>query len=97
MLIVYTAVDRVYESPFPLYYETHAAEDVQIFASGPMSHIFTGVHEQAFIPHGMAYAACIGQDKSHCDNQNSSTSRHAFSFSVVLSNLVIALLMHLLP
>ena len=37
-----------------------------IFASGPMSHIFTGVHEQTFIAHGMAYAACIGRNKQHC-------------------------------
>ena len=38
---------------------THAGEDVLIFAKGPWAHLFTGVNEQNFIPHGMAYAGCI--------------------------------------
>lgn len=58
--------DRTYLSAFKLPSETHGGEDVPIFASGPMSHIFTGVHEQTFIAHGMAYAACIGTNKEHC-------------------------------
>ena len=58
--------DRVYQSVFPLKSATHGGDDVPIFVSGPMSHLFNGVHEQTFIAHGMAYAACIGWDKSHC-------------------------------
>ena len=61
--------DRVYQSAFPLESETHGGEDVQIFASGPMSHLFTGVHEQTFIAHGMGYAACIGANKAHCNSK----------------------------
>lgn len=41
-------------------YETHGGEDVAIFARGPMSHLFEGTVEQSYIPHAMAYAACIG-------------------------------------
>ena len=33
----------------PLMSETHAGEDVQIFAKGPMAHLFHGVHEQVCI------------------------------------------------
>lgn len=40
--------------------ETHGGEDVAIFAKGPMSHLFDGTLEQSYIPHAMAYAACIG-------------------------------------
>ncbi len=40
--------------------ETHGAEDVAIYANGPMSHLFEGTVEQSFIPHAMAYSACIG-------------------------------------
>ncbi|MBN3295587.1 PPBI phosphatase, partial [Amia calva] len=39
--------------------ETHGSEDVAIFAKGPMAHLFHGVQEQSYIPHVMAYAACI--------------------------------------
>ena len=66
--------DRVYPSTYPLDSESHGGEDVPIFASGPMSHIFTGVHEQTFIAHGMAYAACIGENKEHCGQPTSQTT-----------------------
>ncbi|XP_028259502.1 intestinal-type alkaline phosphatase-like isoform X2 [Parambassis ranga] len=47
------------QAPVPLDSETHGIEDVAIFAKGPMSHLFHGVQEQSYIPHVMAYAACI--------------------------------------
>ncbi|XP_053368943.1 intestinal-type alkaline phosphatase [Clarias gariepinus] len=51
--------DYVQQSAVPLSSETHGAEDVAIFAKGPMSHLFHAVHEQSYIAHAMAYAACI--------------------------------------
>lgn len=50
----------------PLKDETHGGEDVPIYASGPMAHLFRGVVEQNYIAHVMAYAACIGRNKDHC-------------------------------
>lgn len=44
----------------PLTSETHSAEDVGVFASGPQSHLFTGVYEQSYIAHAMIYATCLG-------------------------------------
>ena len=57
----------------PLHYETHAGEDVAIYAKGPMSHLFHGVHEQNYIAHVMAYASCIGPNTQHCQT----TQEHA--------------------
>jgi alkaline phosphatase len=37
--------------------ETHAGDDVAIFAQGPWAHLFHGVVEQNFIYHVMAYAS----------------------------------------
>lgn len=45
----------------------HSGDDVGIFASGPQSHLFTGVMQQSTIPHLMAYAACIGNGPKLCD------------------------------
>ncbi|XP_060658113.1 LOW QUALITY PROTEIN: membrane-bound alkaline phosphatase-like [Drosophila nasuta] len=45
----------------------HSGDDVGIFASGPQSHLFTGVMQQSTIPHLMAYAACIGSGPQVCD------------------------------
>lgn len=41
------------ESLVPLSSETHAGEDVAIFASGPKAHLFRGVQEQNYIFHVM--------------------------------------------
>ncbi|XP_071805913.1 intestinal-type alkaline phosphatase 1-like [Asterias amurensis] len=35
----------------PIDSETHGGEDVTIYANGPMSHLFHGVHEQHYIAH----------------------------------------------
>ncbi|CAL8134236.1 unnamed protein product [Orchesella dallaii] len=46
--------------------ETHGGEDVMIFAKGPHSHLFTGVHQQSYIAHAMAYASCVGSGLTYC-------------------------------
>ncbi|KAH8415816.1 hypothetical protein KR222_001447, partial [Zaprionus bogoriensis] len=46
----------------------HAGDDVGVFATGPQSHLFTGVMQQSTIPHLMAYASCIGDGPQLCDN-----------------------------
>lgn len=49
---------------------THGGEDVGVYAVGPMAHLFTGVYDQHYIAHAMAYAACIGRNKDHCSSSN---------------------------
>ena len=48
--------------------ETHGGDDVAIFARGPMSHLFHTSHDQPYIAHVMAYAACMGPytDEPRC-------------------------------
>uniref|UniRef100_A0A6Q2Z8M0 Alkaline phosphatase n=1 Tax=Esox lucius TaxID=8010 RepID=A0A6Q2Z8M0_ESOLU len=58
------------QAAVPLSMETHGGEDVAIFSKGPMAHLLHGVHEQNYIPHVMAYAACIGQNRDHCMSSN---------------------------
>ncbi len=47
----------------PTGYATHGAEDVGIYASGPMAHLFHGTHEEPYVAHVMKYAACLGENK----------------------------------
>nr|ACO14661.1 Alkaline phosphatase, tissue-nonspecific isozyme precursor [Caligus clemensi] len=69
-----------YKSPSmwmgPEKYETHGGEDVAIFAAGPQSHLFTGVHEQSFITHGILYGMCQIKDipASFCSSSSKLTS-----------------------
>jgi alkaline phosphatase len=44
------------EATVPLSSETHAGEDVAIYATGPRSHLFRGVMEQNWIYHVMREA-----------------------------------------
>ncbi|XP_037039101.1 membrane-bound alkaline phosphatase-like [Bradysia coprophila] len=55
-----------FPSMVPLSSETHAGEDVAIYASGPWSHLFSCVMEQNVIPHMMAYASCVGDKLTAC-------------------------------
>ncbi|KAL3861252.1 hypothetical protein ACJMK2_007300 [Sinanodonta woodiana] len=59
--------EYISQSAVPLDSETHGGEDVSIFARGPMSHLFHGVHEQHYIAHVMAYASCVGDYKADKD------------------------------
>ncbi|XP_008318967.1 alkaline phosphatase, tissue-nonspecific isozyme [Cynoglossus semilaevis] len=72
------------QSAVPLAMETHGGEDVAVFAKGPMAHLLHGVHEQNYIPHVMAYAACIGQNKDHCMLGNGAENVRPLIASVVV-------------
>lgn len=45
--------------------ETHAGEDVAVFAIGPWSHLFSGVYEQHVLPYIMSYASCVNTNLSN--------------------------------
>ncbi|XP_053202603.1 alkaline phosphatase-like isoform X2 [Panonychus citri] len=38
----------------------HGGEDVALYSTGPMSHLFKGLHDQSYIAHVIAYSSCIG-------------------------------------
>jgi len=56
------ASDYLQECTLPLASESHGAEDVIIYADGPMAHLFSGVQEQNYIYHVMAEAMGLGGD-----------------------------------
>ncbi|XP_073426267.1 alkaline phosphatase-like [Dendrobates tinctorius] len=70
----YTQASYQAQSAVPLRQETHGGEDVAVFAKGPMAHLLHGVHEQNYIPHVMAYAACIGENRDHCKSASAGRS-----------------------
>lgn len=54
-------------SQIPAYDAYHGGEDVAVYATGPMSHLFHGVHEQSYVAHVVGHAACMGPYASVCD------------------------------
>lgn len=59
-----------FQATVPLTSETHGADDVGVFASGPFEHLFTGNYEQSSIPAMMAYAANMGPFAIHEIHKN---------------------------
>lgn len=57
----------VQDAGIPLISESHGGEDVAVYASGPMSQLFVGQHEQNYIAHAIMYTACIGDNKEMCE------------------------------
>ncbi|PRD25201.1 UNVERIFIED_CONTAM: Alkaline phosphatase [Trichonephila clavipes] len=72
-------INYVQQSAVPRRWDTHGGEDVPVYAHGPMAHLFRGVLEQTYIPHAMAYAACIGHHRDDCERRR----RHAFHRQVI--------------
>ncbi|CAG9103073.1 unnamed protein product [Plutella xylostella] len=66
-----SSANYTYPSLFPLGRETHGGEDVAVFARGPWAHLFTGNYEQNYLPHALAFAACIGDGFTACNSQYS--------------------------
>jgi hypothetical protein len=62
----YMSNNVVQMSTFYLKSETHGGEDVSAYAIGPQAHIVTGVHEQSYLAHMVAYVACLRGDTSTC-------------------------------
>ncbi|XP_071521133.1 alkaline phosphatase-like [Panulirus ornatus] len=57
----------------PMTSETHGGEDVAVWATGPMAHLFHRTHEQNYVAHVMAYAACVGPSQSKCERPKTAT------------------------
>lgn len=86
--------DYVQRSAFPLKEETHGGEDVAVYATGPWAHLYTGVHDQSYIPHVMAHAACIGRftgDKCATPDENTGAGAAAIPAAQLVAVIASAL------
>uniref|UniRef100_A0A146KZL8 alkaline phosphatase n=1 Tax=Lygus hesperus TaxID=30085 RepID=A0A146KZL8_LYGHE len=63
----------------------HEGGDVNVYATGPMSHLFHRVHEQSYVAHVVQYAAQIGRYKDRNVVPSFSPSHLASSIIVFLS------------
>ncbi|XP_055619749.1 membrane-bound alkaline phosphatase-like [Toxorhynchites rutilus septentrionalis] len=79
----FTYYKQRYPGTVPLSSETHGGEDVNVYASGPMAHIFVGNYEQTTLPYLMAYAAEIGEYINNPDDKDDDTgAAHALLLSL---------------
>ncbi|CRK92138.1 CLUMA_CG005740, isoform A [Clunio marinus] len=74
--------------------ETHAGEDVGVYANGPYAHLFSGVYEQSYLAHAMTYATCLGpkyyEKNVHCTDGAAHLS-YSSVFVITVINVIILL------
>ncbi|XP_039289918.1 alkaline phosphatase, tissue-nonspecific isozyme [Nilaparvata lugens] len=63
--------NAVHSSAVPRQWATHGGEDVPVYARGPLASVlFSGTVDQSYIPHAIAYIACLGEYSQRCvENQ----------------------------
>ncbi|XP_054710256.1 alkaline phosphatase, tissue-nonspecific isozyme-like [Uloborus diversus] len=64
-----TDKNYIQQAAVPRRWDSHGGEDVPVYAQGPMAHLFRGVFEQTYVPHALAFAACIGPTRGDCDRR----------------------------
>ncbi|XP_044739893.1 alkaline phosphatase-like [Chrysoperla carnea] len=63
--------NSVHGSAVPRQWATHGGEDVPVYALGPLATtLFTGTFDQSYIPHAIAYTACLGDFAQRCSASN---------------------------
>jgi len=78
------------QSAAPIGSETHGAEDVAIFARGPMAHLIHKTHEQSYIAYMMRYASCVGSDLRHCEKNAPATDAPSSTTAVPIATPIAA-------
>ncbi|CAH1127199.1 unnamed protein product [Ceutorhynchus assimilis] len=64
--------NQVHGSAVPRQWGTHAGEDVPVYALGPLATtLFAGTFDQSYIPHAIAYSACLGEHRLRCQGLDS--------------------------
>ncbi|XP_048397511.1 intestinal-type alkaline phosphatase 1-like [Stegostoma tigrinum] len=84
----YYSKDYEQQAAVPLASETHGAEDVAIFSKGPMAYLFHKTHEQNYIAHVIAYAACI-DPYTECPPNSTASSGSSLQPMKLLSILLV--------
>lgn len=63
--------NAVHGSAVPRQWATHGGEDVPVYAQGPLATtLFTGTMDQSYIPHAIAYIACLGEHSRRCSGES---------------------------
>lgn len=86
--------NQVHGSAVPRQWATHGGEDVPVYALGPLATtLFTGTFDQSYIPHAIAYSACLGEHAQRCqgiDNYTACIVPEVSSVSAAGAPVVIA-------
>lgn len=72
--------NRLHGAAVPRQWATHGGEDVPVYAVGPpgiTQALFSGTFDQSYVPHAIAYVACLAEHAERCRRQNSDVAAGA--------------------
>ena len=77
----------------PRYEESHASDDVGLWAKGPMAFLFHTTHEQSYVGHVLAFSLCVGHYKNskHCTKRKLTNMSKSFVTPVVVASSVLVI------
>lgn len=61
--------NRLHGAAVPRQWATHGGEDVPVYAAGPpgiTQALFSGTFDQSYVPHAIAYVACLAEHAERC-------------------------------
>jgi len=65
--------NRLHGAAVPRQWATHGGEDVAVYATGPQGitqALFSGTFDQSYVPHAIAYVACLSEYAERCRRQD---------------------------
>lgn len=70
--------NRLHGAAVPRQWATHGGEDVPVYAAGPpgvTQALFSGTFDQSYVPHAIAYVACLAEHSKRCQQTSDSANR----------------------
>lgn len=74
--------NRLHGAAVPRQWATHGGEDVPVYAAGPpgiTQALFSGTFDQSFVPHAIAYVACLAEHAERCRRQDAEAANRSNS------------------
>lgn len=71
--------NRLHGAAVPRQWATHGGEDVPVYAAGPpgiTQALFSGTFDQSYVPHAIAYVACLAEHAKRCQQQDEIAGRN---------------------
>merc|ERR1719244_946806 len=76
---------------FHLSSETHGGEDVSAYAIGPQAHLVSGVHEQSYLAHLVAYAGFLRKERLGCPKGGTNSGVSSVSSSTLAAFITLCI------
>lgn len=78
------AHNELHGAAVPRQWATHGGEDVPVYANGPKGitqALFSGTFDQSYVPHAIAYVACLAEHAERCRREDAAAANHSAGFA----------------